>query len=59
MPDEEPIEMDTPWRRSLDELQPALSAWALARFAEPVAVLRDLRWCIRTASLVPRESFAS
>ena len=38
MPDEEPAEFDTPWRRSLDEIEPALSAWALARFAEPVAV---------------------
>ena len=38
MPDEEPAEFDTPWRRSLDEIEPALSAWALARFAEPVTV---------------------
>ncbi len=37
MPDEA-IEFDTPWRRSLDEIEPALTAWALARFAEPVAV---------------------
>src|SRR3954447_23471358 len=35
---EEPLEPDTPWRRSLDELEPALNAWALATFAEPVAV---------------------
>ena len=35
---EEMSEFDTPWRRSLDEIEPALSAWALARFAEPVAV---------------------
>jgi aminoglycoside phosphotransferase (APT) family kinase protein len=35
---EEPLEPDTPWRRDLDEIEPALSAWALARFAEPVAV---------------------
>jgi len=35
---EEMDEFDTPWRRPLDELEPALSAWALARFAEPVAV---------------------
>jgi aminoglycoside phosphotransferase (APT) family kinase protein len=32
------IDIDTPWRRSLDELAPALNAWALATFAEPVAV---------------------
>ncbi len=38
MPDDEPAEFDTPWRRSLDEIEPALSAWALARFAEPVVV---------------------
>jgi aminoglycoside phosphotransferase (APT) family kinase protein len=38
MADEAPIDMDTPWRRDLDEIEPALSAWALARFAEPVAV---------------------
>ena len=38
MPEEESLEFDTPWRRSLDELEPALNAWALARFAEPVAV---------------------
>ena len=38
MADEAPLDMDTPWRRSLDEIEPALSAWALARFAEPVAV---------------------
>ena len=35
---EEPLEPDTPWRRDLHEIEPALSAWALARFAEPVAV---------------------
>ena len=38
MPEEATSEFDTPWRRSLDELEPALNAWALARFAEPVAV---------------------
>jgi len=38
VPDDEPDVFDTPWRRSLDEVEPALSAWALARFAEPVAV---------------------
>jgi len=31
-------EFGTPWRRDLAEIEPALSAWALARFAEPVAV---------------------
>src|SRR6476646_12146069 len=34
----EEMELDTPWRRALDEVEPALNAWALARFAEPVAV---------------------
>jgi aminoglycoside phosphotransferase (APT) family kinase protein len=38
VPDEDAPEFDTPWRRGLDEIEPALSAWALARFAEPVAV---------------------
>ncbi len=38
MSDDEPSEFETPWRRSLAELEPALSAWALARFAEPVVV---------------------
>jgi aminoglycoside phosphotransferase (APT) family kinase protein len=39
MPDDaSEIDIDTPWRRDLDEIQPALTAWALARFAEPVAV---------------------
>jgi len=39
MPDEaSEIDIDTPWRRDLDEIQPALTAWALARFAEPVEV---------------------
>ena len=32
------IDIGTPWRRSLDEIEPALNAWALATFAEPVAV---------------------
>ena len=32
------VEIDTPWRRELDEVEPALTAWALATFAEPVAV---------------------
>ncbi len=32
-------DLDTPWRRDLDEIQPALTAWALARFAEPVEVV--------------------
>jgi aminoglycoside phosphotransferase (APT) family kinase protein len=36
MPDE--VEIDTPWRRDLGEIEPALNAWALATFAEPVAV---------------------
>ncbi|MGO9875776.1 MAG: phosphotransferase family protein [Acidimicrobiia bacterium] len=38
MPDDEPAEFETPWRRSLAELETALSAWALARIAEPVVV---------------------
>ncbi len=38
MPDEETAEFDTPWRRSLDEIEPALTAWAIARLGEPVAV---------------------
>jgi aminoglycoside phosphotransferase (APT) family kinase protein len=36
MPEE--VELDTPWRRDLAEIQPALNAWALAHFAEPVTV---------------------
>jgi aminoglycoside phosphotransferase (APT) family kinase protein len=40
MPDEaNEIDLETPWRRDLDEIQPALTAWALARFAEPVGVV--------------------
>jgi aminoglycoside phosphotransferase (APT) family kinase protein len=38
VPDEDAVEFETPWRRSLDEIEPALTAWALARFAEPVTV---------------------
>jgi aminoglycoside phosphotransferase (APT) family kinase protein len=34
----EEMELDTPWRRGLDEIEPALNAWALATFAEPVVV---------------------
>src|SRR3977135_2656222 len=36
MPEER--DLATPWRRALDEIEPALNAWALATFAEPVAV---------------------
>ena len=32
------IDPGTPWRRNLDDIEPALGAWALATFAEPVAV---------------------
>src|SRR5258708_36309084 len=32
------IDRGTPWRRSLDEIEPALNAWALAGLAESVAV---------------------
>jgi aminoglycoside phosphotransferase (APT) family kinase protein len=39
MPEEaDGFDLETPWRRDLDEIEPALTAWALARFAEPVAV---------------------
>ena len=32
------IDPGTPWRRNLEDIEPALNAWALATFAEPVAV---------------------
>ncbi len=38
MTDGETPEFRTPWRRSIEEIEPALGAWAIARFGEPVAV---------------------